>query len=193
MDKTTIVIVGVGALGSHLVPLLRNEKVAIKIVDFDRIEQKNVASQFHAKTTVGKAKVVGLAQTLQFLFGQKVEGIPHRVTVDNVKQILGGAHLVIDCLDNGASRRLIQDAVRATNTPCLHGALAADGGFGRIVWDEHFQIDDESAVGAPTCEGGEHLPFVALASAYLARSAQTFLRQQKKVGYQVSPAGAMAI
>lgn len=55
-----IVIVGVGALGSHLVQFIRNEQVDIRIIDFDRVEQKNVMSQFHGKPGVGKSKVAAL-------------------------------------------------------------------------------------------------------------------------------------
>ena len=63
-----IVIVGVGALGSHLVQFMRNEKIEIKIIDFDRVEQKNVMSQFHGKPGVGKSKVDALKQAMDFFF-----------------------------------------------------------------------------------------------------------------------------
>ena len=55
-----IVITGVGALGSHLVQFIRNEKTAIRVVDFDRVEQKNVLSQFYGRPGVGKNKVLAL-------------------------------------------------------------------------------------------------------------------------------------
>lgn len=188
-----ITIVGIGALGSHVVLLLRNSGATIRVIDFDRVEQKNTSSQFHPVTTVGKSKVQGLQQTMNFLFKSKVDGVPHRLTKDNQRQLLGGSGLVIDCLDNGASRRLVQDFVRAEKIPCLHGALAADGGFGRVVWDEKFVIDDEPSIGAATCEDGQHLPFIVLVSSLLARAAQDFLLHGKRVGYQVHPTGVFAV
>lgn len=183
-------VVGVGALGSHVVQFLRNAGASIRVVDFDRVEQRNVASQFHGKPCVGKAKVVSLQQTMAFLFGVKIDAVPHKLVADNARELLGKAALVVDCLDNGSSRRLVQETVRAAKTPCVHGALAADGSFGRVVWDEDFVVDDEPAAGAATCENGEHLPFIALTAAYLARAAQTFLKSGEHSGYHVHPGGA---
>jgi molybdopterin/thiamine biosynthesis adenylyltransferase len=186
----SVVVVGVGALGSHAVQLLRNVDAQLRVVDFDKVEQKNVVSQFHGKPGVGKAKVVALKQAMTFLFARDLDAIPHRLTKDNVETLLGKADLVIDCLDNGASRRVVQDFVRAASIACLHGALAADGGFGRVVWDEAFTIDDESTAGAATCEDGAHLPFIAITSAYIARAAQQFLATGKKIGFEINPGGA---
>lgn len=186
-----VVVVGVGALGSHLVQFLRGTDSEIVAVDFDRVEQKNVLSQFHGKPNAGKGKAASLQQTMNFLFGRKIGAVPHMLVPDNAREILGGADLVVDCLDNGVGRATIQDFVRREKIPCLHGALAPDGGFGRSVWDESFSIDDEPSTGAATCEDGAHLPFIALTAAYLARSAQAFLSSGKKVGYSVTPAGAM--
>jgi molybdopterin/thiamine biosynthesis adenylyltransferase len=186
----TILVVGVGALGSHVVQLIRNAGATIRVVDFDRVEQKNVASQFHAKQSVGKSKVVGLQQTMQFLFGLKIEVVPHKLVAENATELLGKADLVVDCLDNGAARRLVQTFVRANSIACLHGALAADGTFGRVVWDEDFTIDDEPSEGAATCDDGDHLPFIATTAALLAQSAAAFLKTGDKFGYQIHPGGA---
>ena len=188
----TVTIVGVGALGSHLVQFLRNEDIKIRVVDFDRVEQKNVLSQFHSKPNVGKLKVDSLKQAMQFLYGQRITTIPHKLVKENVGTVLDG-DLVIDCLDNGESRRLLQDWVRVVKIPCLHGALAQDGTFGRVVWDKNFVVDDEDASSTATCENGEFLPFIAIVSSHLARAAQIFIQEGKEVGYSISPVGAVSI
>jgi molybdopterin/thiamine biosynthesis adenylyltransferase len=189
----TITVVGVGALGSHLVQFLRNETAAVKVIDFDRVEGRNVASQFHGKPHVGKLKVESLKQTMQFLYGARIETVPHKVVANNVEAVLWGSDLVIDCLDNGEARRIVQGFIRSASIPCLHGALAPDGGFGRVVWDEQFIIDDEASAGAKTCENGEFLPFITLVSAYLARATQVFLQTGKKIGFSISPSGTICI
>lgn len=188
-----ITIVGVGALGSHLVQLIRNEKVDIKVIDFDRVEQKNVMSQFHGKLGVGKNKVDALKQTMDFLFKRNLQVVGHKLVENNIDVLLKGASLVVDCLDNEASRKLVQDYVRKHHLPCLHGALAPGGAFGRSIWDEQFVIDSEVGAGAATCEDGEFLPFIALTAAYMARSVQIFLKAKKRVGFSISPVGAVAI
>lgn len=195
--KYNITVIGVGALGSHVIQLLRNvddgNGTSLVAVDFDRVEQKNTMSQFHPKGTVGRHKTVALQQTMNFLWGRSIDAKSAKVTADNVKEILQGANLVIDCLDNGASRRVIQAHVREKAYPCLHGALAANGSFGRVIWDEDFVIDDETGQGGGTCEDGAHLPFIALVSSYIAWAAQEFHLHGKKMGFSVSMAGAIRI
>jgi molybdopterin/thiamine biosynthesis adenylyltransferase len=188
-----ITIIGVGALGSHLVQALRNEKATLKVIDFDRVEMRNVASQFHFKGSVGKKKTEALKQAMQFCYGLPLETVSNKLTTDNVTQLLGRSDLLIDCLDNGEARRLVQSFARTNGVACLHGALAADGGFGRVVWDECFVIDDEAGVGAPTCENGEFLPFIEITAAYLAFAAQRFIKDGRKTGYSISPAGVEKI
>ena len=187
-----IVIIGIGALGSHLVQALRNEDVTLKVIDFDRVEMKNVASQFHFKNAVGKKKTEALKQAMQFCYGKKIEVVGNKLTADNVQQLLGDADLLVDCLDNGDSRRLVQGFAKEKGVPCIHGALAADGGFGRVVWTDAFVIDDE-ATGAPTCEDGDFLPFIELVVSFLAIAVQRFLQEGRKVGFSISPAGVEKI
>lgn len=187
-----IIVIGAGALGSHAVLLLRNV-AAIVAVDFDRIERKNVLSQFHAQNAVGKSKVVALQQLMQFLFSVKIGAVPHKLTSSNATEILGGSDLLLDCLDNGESRRVVQVFARERKVPCLHGALAGGGQFGRVAWDEDFSIDDESGEGVATCENGEFLPFIAVVASNLAYAAQQFLESGRKMGFQITPAGSVRV
>lgn len=196
--RKTVIIVGVGALGSHVAQFLRNE-AELRVIDFDRVESRNTLAQFHGKTGTGKLKTQNLQQAMQLLWGIKIGSNTNKLVADNVDVLLHGSDLIIDCLDNGEARRLVQTFARTRYkssangpTPCLHGALAANGGFGRVIWDEHFVIDEADA-GVPTCEDGAHLPMIAITSAYLARAAQVFLRTGKRIGFQVSPGGAVVV
>jgi len=194
--RNLITVVGVGALGSHLVQLIRNLGVPLRLIDFDRIEQKNITSQFHGKPHVGRFKSQSLKEVMGLLWGSsslKLDVMTSKLTADNAAQMLRGSDLVVDCLDNGEARRLVQAHARGTRTPCLHGALAADGVFGRVVWDEDFIIDDESVAGEATCEGGEHLPFIALVSACMAQAIKEWLASGKKIGFSASPSGLIKI
>jgi len=188
-----VVIVGVGALGSHVAMFLRNIDAKLFAIDDDRVEQRNVTSQFHGKSGVGKLKVQALQQALDFFFRLRIDVSPNRLRDDNAEQLLGGASLVIDCVDNGATRRVIQSYVRRANIPCLHGALAADGSFGRAIWDEQFIVDDESNPGAATCENGEFLPFIAITAAQLALAANVYLKSGVRNGFQISPTRTIVV
>lgn len=183
MDKKTVVIVGVGALGSHVALMLRNH-VNIRIVDFDRVETKNVMSQSHSLSSVGKNKALGLQQTIKFLYGVVVEAMPNKLAVGNVKEILSRSDVVVDCVDDGDTRRLIQDYCRVNSKACLHGGLAAGGQFGQVAWNEQFDADDK-AEGAATCEDGEHLPFISKVAAQMAIAVHDFVRKGEKRSYLV--------
>lgn len=183
-----IVIVGVGALGSHLVLLARNLGAELAVVDFDRVEQKNVLSQFHSKMGVGRNKTQALQQAMQGLFGLRLEAVPHRLTEDNVVALLTRADLVVDCVDHAPTRRLLTRVAAERAIPCLHGALAADGTYARVMWDPGFTVD-EGGDGAATCEDGEHLPFIALVAATMARALQRFLKDGTTQSVHVRPDG----
>lgn len=187
--KINVAIVGVGALGSHLVPLLRNEDVRLTVIDFDRVELKNVSSQFHSKGSLRRKKVESIAKLVEFCFGFSILTNPNKLTADNIEQILRGTNLIVDCLDNAEGRLLVQKYAKDNNIPCVHGGLAANGEFGQIRWTEHF-TPDVAPEGAATCEDGDFLPFVSLVSSFFALTIQEFLRHGRKIGFLITPSGA---
>lgn len=189
-----VIIVGTGALGSHVALLARNWEVKLAVVDFDRVEAKNIQSQFHTELGKGKNKAVALQHVLSGLFRWRIEAVPHKLTETNLA-LLDGASLVVDCTDNAAARILIQAAARseaAACLPCLHGCLSADGTVARAVWTEHFNVDS-GGDGAATCEDGQNLPFHAMAGALLAQVAQHFLVTGKKRSWQLTPSSLVRI
>ena len=186
MTDKTITIIGVGALGSHVAQFLRNEG-KLRVVDFDQVEAKNTLAQFHSKASIRQRKATALSSMMNFLWGVKVDANTNKLVENNAEQLIGTPSLVIDCLDNGAARRHVQRYTRQENLPCLHGALAAGGAFGRVIWSENFAVDDEDAAGAPTCEDGGHLPFIVTVASLVAASAQHFLATGKKRGWTIAP------
>lgn len=184
-----VVIVGVGALGSHLLMGLRNVDATLVAIDFDRVETKNVASQVHTLQGVGKNKAIAYQKMAASLFRSKVEAVPTKLTADNVEILLAGADLIVDAVDNPTARHLIQAYAQNHKVPCLHGALAADGTYGRVVWDERFTIDEGAVEGQATCEDGEHLPFVIYVSALLTMEVQRHLAGKAPRNCNINPAG----
>jgi hypothetical protein len=140
-----------------------------------------------------KNKVTGLKQSMHGLFGVQLDAKPHKLTEDNVQQLLGDADLVVDCTDNAAARNLIQGFVQEQGIPCLHGAMSADGLFARMMWTEHFVLDAEGHEGEATCEDGENLPLHGLYGAILANVAQRFLVDGAKESYQATGTSIMRL
>lgn len=158
------------------------------MIDFDHVEPKNVKAQFHGLQAVGKNKALALQQLMKFVFGVKANAVPHRLTADNDVQLLTGSDLILDCLDRPEPRLLVQQVARRFRIPCLHGALAADGAFGRVVWDEQFVVEPAASGGA-TCEDGEHEEFIFMVSGHLAYAAKVFFRDGRRLGWQIPATG----
>jgi molybdopterin-synthase adenylyltransferase len=181
-----LVICGVGALGSTCVQYLRNVDAELRLIDFDRVESKNLAAQWFVKQSLGKNKAEALRLQLANFYGAKAEAMGVRLRADNAAQLLADCALAVDCFDNADSRLALSEAARAANVPLVHGALSADGTFGLVRWDERFTPDREDAEGQATCEGGEHLPMIGLMGAMLARTIQDFLASDDRRDYLVS-------
>jgi hypothetical protein len=188
---TRVVVCGVGALGSTAVHYCRNLDVELRLVDFDRVESKNLAAQWFVKQSVGKNKAEAIRLQLANFYGAKAEALGVRLAATNAAQLLAGCGLAVDCFDNADSRIALAGAARAAGVPLVHAALAGDGTFGIVRWDERFVADREDAAGQATCEGGEHLPMIGLVGATLARAIQDFVRAGDRRDYMISLSGVV--
>ncbi|MEP6862449.1 MAG: ThiF family adenylyltransferase [Deltaproteobacteria bacterium] len=186
-----IVICGVGALGSTAVQYLRNVEAELRLVDFDRVESKNLAAQWFVKQSLGKNKAEAIRLQLANFYGAKAEAMGVRLAATNAAQLLADCALAVDCFDNADSRLALSSAAKAATVPLVHAALAADGTFGLVRWDERFTPDREDAAGQATCEGGEHLPMIGLVGATLARTIQDFVRKDRRHDYMINLSGVI--
>ena len=186
-----IVICGVGALGSTAALFCRSLAVELRLVDFDRVESKNLSAQWFVKQSVGKNKAEALRLQLANFYGLKAEARGVKLMASNAAQLLDGCDLAVDCFDNADSRLVLSEAARAANMPLVHGALAADGTFGLVRWDQRFVADREDTEGQATCEGGEHLPIIGVMGATLARAIQELVTSGAQHDYMVSLSGVV--
>lgn len=186
MAARRIVVCGVGALGSTAVQYLRNVDAELRLVDFDRVESKNLSAQWFVKQSLGKNKAEAVRLQLANFYGVKAEAMGVRLGAHNATQLLVDSTLAVDCFDNADSRIALSEAARAAGVPLVHAALAADGTFGLVRWDARFIADREDAEGQATCEGGEHLPMIGLVAAVLARTVQDFVVGGEQRDYLVS-------
>lgn len=188
-----VTIVGLGALGSHLVLFARNWKASLRIIDFDRVESKNTQSQFHTKMGLRKNKAVALGASMRGLWGSSMDTVPHKLTYQSADSQLGGSDLVIDCTDNLEARKEIQDYCVLMDIACLHGCISADGSLARIVWTEDFTPDKEDAENAATCEDGRNLAFHGMVGAMLAHVASCFLDDGAQNSWQMTPSSILRL
>ena len=191
MAAKRIAICGIGALGSTAVQYLRNVDAELRLIDFDRVESKNLSAQWFVKQSLGKNKAEAARLQLANFYGVKAEAMGVRLRADNAAQLLADCVLAVDCFDNADSRIALSEAARAAALPLVHAALAADGTFGLVRWDARFTADREDVEGQATCEGGEHLPMIGLVGATLARAIQDFLGSAEQRDFMISLSGVM--
>src|SRR6476660_4592441 len=108
-----IVFCGGGALGSHALFLARDLEHELAVIDFGRVESKNLASQWFVKQMVGKNKATALKTQLLNFYDVKLQDYTVKLTALNADAILGSADLVVDCFDNAEGRCVIQNYVRS--------------------------------------------------------------------------------
>src|SRR3954466_10851135 len=108
-----ILFCGVGALGSHALFMARDLQHELAAIDFDRVETKNLASQWFVKQMIGKNKATALKMQFLNFYDVKLQDYTVKLTALNVEALLSGADLVVDCFDNAESRHLVQDYVRS--------------------------------------------------------------------------------
>ncbi len=185
-----ILFCGGGALGSHALFLARDLGQEMAVVDFDRVETKNLASQWFVKQMVGKPKAAALKLQLLNFYGVKLQDYPLRLTALNAGVLLGSADLVVECFDNAASRRVVQEYIRSQGKVCVHAGLAASGEYGVVRWDRHFTIDEEGTAAQATCDGGGFLPLILRVSSSLVASIQFHLADGREVNWNISPRNA---
>ena len=107
-----IAFCGVGALGSNAVLYCRNLETELRLIDFDRVESKNLAAQWFVKQSVGKNKAEAVRLQLANFYGRKAEALGVRLGALNAVQLLDGCDIAVDCFDNQDSRLILSQAAR---------------------------------------------------------------------------------
>ncbi len=132
-------ICGAGALGSHLaLGLARTGVGHLRVIDRDRVEERNLSTQTWSRGDVGGPKAKLLAHTIFRAVGTQVDGRMKELTRSNGRALLRGLDLVIDVFDNSEARAAVQLAAAELRIPCLHAGLASD--YAECVWDPHYTV-----------------------------------------------------
>jgi molybdopterin-synthase adenylyltransferase len=139
LSAAQIVLCGAGAVGSNLADTLARQGAArLRVIDFDRVEERNVANQLYTLEDVGAFKVEALRHQLFRAAGVEIEAVPKELTDRNARKLLAGADLVIDGFDRSASRRLVTQVCAAEGLPCLHVGLSAD--YAEVLWNQGYRV-----------------------------------------------------
>ena len=126
-----VAIVGAGGLGGPVGLYLAAAGLGhITIIDDDHVEVSNLQRQIQFGTTnIGVEKSSAMADRLENLNPAiKTKTHMKRLTADNAEALLNGHDIIIDGVDDFATRFAINDAALALGIPLVSGALGRFGG-----------------------------------------------------------------
>lgn len=142
LKEFPVTICGAGALGANLTENLTRAGFAkLKVIDRDRIEERNLSTQPYYRSDVGAFKAKILANNLYRAIGTKVEAETKELTGVNAAQLLQDSGLIVDVFDNSTSRQAVKDYADRTRTPCLHAGLSAD--YAEVIWDDGYRVPSD--------------------------------------------------
>ena len=133
------IVCGAGALGANITEsLARTGFNELKVIDRDRIEERNLSTQPYYRSDIGAFKAKILANSLYRALGVKLEAKSKELTADNASQLIGKPGLVIDTFDNSIARQAVKDYCASAKIPCLHVGMASD--YAEIIWNQQYRV-----------------------------------------------------
>jgi adenylyltransferase/sulfurtransferase len=134
----SVLVVGVGALGSSLAEMMVRAGVGrVTVVDRDFVEESNLQRQSlfeEADAAAGLPKAVAAEARLRRLNSEvAVRGVVADVTAANVRALVAEAALVLDGTDNFDARFLLNDACLEAGIPWVYGACVGAHGLALAV------------------------------------------------------------
>jgi hypothetical protein len=125
LAASTVLIAGAGNIGSHLAPQLARAGVgALRILDRDTVEAKNLATQDYRPGDVGRPKAEVLAERLRAQFpGRTVEAWVG--DLENLPLGMAAVDVVLGALDSRRARQVL-----ASELAWPQGVPVIDGGVG---------------------------------------------------------------
>ncbi|MBM7867509.1 thiazole biosynthesis adenylyltransferase ThiF [Heliobacterium gestii] len=138
LDDSTVLIAGVGALGTHLANSLARAGVGkLVLVDRDFVELSNLQRQIlydEADVTAMIPKAVAAKARLQAINSEiEVEAVVADIHWANLPRLLEGVDLVLDGSDNFDLRYLLNDACVQAGIPWIYGGVTGAHGMAMVV------------------------------------------------------------
>lgn len=123
-----VLIVGVGGLGSPIATYLTGAGIGrIGIIDDDVVDATNLNRQvLYTEDEAGKPKVECAKHRLQSLNSEvEIDAYPFRLTKENAHELISHYDIVVDGIDNFATRYIVSDECQRQGKPYVYGAIRA--------------------------------------------------------------------
>jgi len=135
LRRAVVFIAGAGGLGSPVAQYLAAAGVGtLRICDSGRVELSNLNRQLlHSDRDLSKPKVRSAARTVHRV-NPHVRVVPLQAVLDeqSVETLVGDAELILDCLDNFPTRRVLNSLAVRRSLPMVHAGVT--GYCGQITF-----------------------------------------------------------
>ncbi|MGC8994804.1 MAG: HesA/MoeB/ThiF family protein [Pyrobaculum sp.] len=126
LRKTSVAVFGVGGLGTLVARYVAGGGFKkLVLVDFDTVALSDIHRQIlYTTDDVGKPKAEVAARVLSAV-NPEVEVVPiaEAISPDLAERVVGEVDVVVDALDNWASRHVVNAAAVRRRRPLIHGAV----------------------------------------------------------------------
>lgn len=179
MSELQITMCGAGAIGSNLVDnLIRQGFKAIKVIDYDRVEDHNKHTQIWNSRDIGQLKVNALKNYVFNVMGVSIETISKKLEESNIKKtLISPMGVIIDGFDNVSSRRLVTEHCKKNSLECLHVGLSKD--YAEIIWNSSYRVPDDTDK-TDVCEYPLARNIILLATTVATEILITYLEEKRK-------------
>jgi adenylyltransferase/sulfurtransferase len=126
LQASTVFIAGAGGLGSPVSIYLAVAGVGHLVVcDFDAPDLSNLNRQIlHSDSRIGMNKAASAKLSLEALNPAiRVSAVAERITEANVDMLVGGAEVIVDCMDNFPTRYVLNAAAIRKGIPMIHAGV----------------------------------------------------------------------
>ncbi|MDD4803357.1 MAG: molybdopterin-synthase adenylyltransferase MoeB [Syntrophomonas sp.] len=134
--QSKVLIIGSGGLGSPAAYYMAAAGVGeIGLVDYDQVDISNLQRQIlHNTKRLGMLKVESAKQTLKDLNPDvRVNTYPIRVSKENAEEIISPYDIIVDAVDNYATRYLVNDICVRLKKPLVVAGVTNFGGLVMVV------------------------------------------------------------
>ncbi|MEO0684259.1 MAG: ThiF family adenylyltransferase [Cyanobacteria bacterium J06649_11] len=183
LQKFPVTLCGAGALGANIAEsLARSGFGKLRVIDRDRIEERNLSTQPYYRSDIGAYKAKILTNSLYRALGITIDGYSKELTSSNSKKLLIDSGLVIDTFDNSTSRQAVKDFCINEQIPCLHVGLAEY--YAEIIWNPSYRVP--SPVNDDVCDYPLARNLVTLAVATACEVAINFVATGEQQSFTIT-------
>ena len=182
-----ILICGIGAAGSNtfLNLLYAYPNVDFTVVDFDKVEDRNVSpgTQPYTKTDINRPKTQALQRIAQMAKQKRIEAVNQKLeTTKDIEKLVDDPEttLIIDAFDNAKSRNLFLKLGKKYNV--LHIGFSA-ALTGESAWNEVYEpmTESKSDGDIDVCEMAIARPFIMALTGMASIIVANFMDNGKKI------------